>query len=181
MKISIIMGSVSDFSKMKPACDFLEMMNIDFDIRSLSAHRSSNILDKYISDYDDHIDVYIAAAGKAAHLPGVVASKTIKPVIGVPISSTKLSSFDSLLSIVQMPDGVPVATVAIDSSLNAAILACQILSLKNQNLKNKMLDHKKSMNKKVINNENILINNDIAKNYKYYKSFKNNIGEINNG
>ena len=145
MKIAIVMGSVSDYDKMKEACEFLNMLEVPFEIRALSAHRTSVELDSFIEKYDDEIDVYIAAAGKAAHLPGVIAAKTCKPVIGIPIKSSALEGMDALLSIVQMPPGVPVATVAINGSKNAAILACQILSLKYAELADKMKKYKKDM------------------------------------
>jgi len=145
MKIAIVMGSVSDYDKVKDACEFLNTLEVPFEIRALSAHRTSAELDSFIENNDDEIDVYIAAAGKAAHLPGVVAAKTYKPVIGIPIKSSALEGMDALLSIVQMPPGVPVATVAINGSKNAAILACQILSLKYVELAEKMKKFKKDM------------------------------------
>ncbi|MGL5440511.1 MAG: 5-(carboxyamino)imidazole ribonucleotide mutase [Filifactoraceae bacterium] len=156
MKVSIIIGSVSDFDKVKSACDFLKEMEVDFDLRALSAHRTSEELESYIGKVEIEVDLFIAAAGKAAHLPGVIASKTLKPVIGIPIKSSATEGMDALLSIVQMPPGVPVATVAIDGAKNAAILACQILALKYDCVEAKMRSFKNSMKNETINNDKIL-------------------------
>lgn len=153
MKVAIVMGSVSDFEKVKEACDFLSGMEVPCEVRALSAHRTAGELEKFIECNDGDIDVYIAAAGKAAHLPGVIASKTCKPVIGIPIKSSSLEGLDALLSIVQMPPGVPVATVAINGSKNAAILACQIMSLKYEELAKKMISFKKGMEKETLEKE----------------------------
>lgn len=150
MKVSIIIGSVSDFEKVKAACDFLKEMNVDFDLRALSAHRTSEELESYLAFCEDKVDVFIAAAGKAAHLPGVIAAKTTRPVIGIPIKSSALEGMDALLSIVQMPPGVPVATVAIDGARNAAILACQMLALKYDDINDRMKAFKLSMTEETI-------------------------------
>ncbi|MDO5724936.1 MAG: 5-(carboxyamino)imidazole ribonucleotide mutase [Tissierellia bacterium] len=144
MKVAIIIGSVSDYEKIKPACDYLKDLEIEYDLRALSAHRNANDLENYIEENDKDIAIYIAAAGKAAHLPGVVASKTIKPVIGVPIMSTALEGMDALLSIVQMPPGIPVATVAINGAKNAAILACQIMANNDKKLYEKLFEDRKN-------------------------------------
>lgn len=155
MKVSIIMGSDSDFEKMKSAYDFLKNNNIDVEVRAYSAHRTPSELFDYLNQIED-TDVIIAAAGKAAHLPGVIASKTIKPVIGVPILGSSTQGMDSLLSIVQMPPGIPVATVAIDGALNSAILALQIMALKYDRAKEILKTHREDMRKKVIkSNENL--------------------------
>lgn len=159
MKVAIVMGSVSDFDKVKDACEFLNKMEVDFEIRALSAHRTARELELFMEENDRHIDVYIAAAGKAAHLPGVIASKTCKPVIGIPIKSSALEGMDALLSIVQMPPGVPVATVAINGSKNAAILACQMMSLKYDELSEKMVAFKKNMEEETLEKEREFLKN----------------------
>ncbi len=159
MKVAIVMGSVSDFDKVKDACEFLNKMEVDFEIRALSAHRTARELELFMEENDRHIDVYIAAAGKAAHLPGVIASKTCKPVIGIPIKSSALEGMDALLSIVQMPPGVPVATVAINGSKNAAILACQMMSLKYDELSEKMVAFKKNMEEETLEKEREFLEN----------------------
>ena len=164
MKVAIILGSVSDFQKVKDACDYFSSLGVTFELRALSAHRTGKELEHYIKTNDKDINVYIAAAGKAAHLPGVIASQTIKPVIGIPIKSTSLDGMDALLSIVQMPPGVPVATVAIDASKNAAILACQILALSNKELSEKMLAFKNKMREDVLIAEAKLLE-DVEKEY----------------
>lgn len=164
MKVAIILGSVSDFQKVKDACDYFSSMGVTFELRALSAHRTGKELEHYIKTNDKDINVYIAAAGKAAHLPGVIASQTIKPVIGIPIKSTALDGMDALLSIVQMPPGVPVATVAIDASKNAAILACQILALSNKELSEKMVAFKNKMREDVLIAEAKLLE-DVEKEY----------------
>ncbi len=154
--IAIIIGSVSDYPKVKDACAVLDEFGMQYEVRALSAHRSGNLLDEYISQNDDKIDVYIAAAGKAAHLPGVIAASTIKPVIGIPIKSSVLEGMDALLSIVQMPPGVPVATVAIDGAKNAALLALQIVGLKNESVSKQLRDYKIKMENKVLEDERAL-------------------------
>lgn len=159
MKVAIVMGSVSDFDKVKDACEFLNKMEVDFEIRALSAHRTARELELFMEENDRHIDVYIAAAGKAAHLPGVIASKTCKPVIGIPIKSSALEGMDALLSIVQMPPGVPVATVAINGSKNAAILACQMMALKYDELSEKMVAFKKNMEEETLEKEREFLKN----------------------
>ncbi|MDO4793210.1 MAG: 5-(carboxyamino)imidazole ribonucleotide mutase [Filifactor alocis] len=159
MKVAIVMGSVSDFDKVKDACEFLKKMEVDFEIRALSAHRTARELELFMEENDKDIDVYIAAAGKAAHLPGVIASKTCKPVIGIPIKSSALEGMDALLSIVQMPPGVPVATVAINGSKNAAILACQMMALKYGELSEKMVAFKKNMEEETLEKEREFLKN----------------------
>ena len=132
--VSIIMGSTSDLPILKKAADFLDGMDVPFEMHALSAHRTPAEVEKFASEAKDRgIRVIIAAAGMAAALPGVIAAMTPLPVIGVPVSST-LDGRDALLSIVQMPPGIPVATVAIDGALNAAVLAVQIMSLADKDL-----------------------------------------------
>lgn len=137
------MGSDSDFPIMKEAFDVCKEFGIDCEVKVISAHRTPHILEKYISSaYSKGIKVIIAGAGGAAHLPGVAASFTTLPVIGVPIISKSLNGLDSLLSIVQMPPGVPVATVGINAAKNAGLLAIEILSLSDSKLAGKMKNYK---------------------------------------
>ncbi len=143
--VSIIMGSDSDLSVMKKAADLLKEFAIPFEVKILSAHRTPDEHAKYSKEAAGRgVKVIIAGAGGAAHLAGVTAANTILPVIGVPIKS-KLDGMDSLLSIVQMPSGVPVATVAIDGAKNAAILAIEMLALSDENLRNKITEYKKKL------------------------------------
>lgn len=140
MRVAIIMGSLSDLSKVEPAITILKEYGVKTDVRCLSAHRAHKELAEFIDEANHNgTEVFIAAAGMAAALPGVVASQTVLPVIGVPISGSTLDGMDALLSIVQMPSGIPVATVAINGSKNAAYLALQILSIKYQEIKEKLL------------------------------------------
>lgn len=134
-KVAIIMGSDSDFEIMKQAADILTEFQVDYDIFVASAHRTPLDVYSYVSKARENgVSVIIAGAGGAAHLPGVCAAYTTLPVIGVPIQTKSLGGLDSLLSIVQMPSGVPVATVAINGAKNAGILAVQILSLEMKSL-----------------------------------------------
>ena len=136
MKVSVIMGSISDFSKVEQAVIILKKFGVEVDIQCLSAHRCSAELEEYLQKINnDGTEVIIAAAGMAAALPGVVAAQTVLPVIGVPIKGASLEGVDALLSIVQMPSGIPVATVAIDGTKNAAYLALEILAVKYDELK----------------------------------------------
>ncbi len=130
MRVLIILGSASDIPQIKGTKKLLSQFKIPFDLVVASAHRNPKKVSKIASSAASKYDLIIAAAGGAAHLPGVVAANTVLPVIGVPIETKSLSGFDSLYSIVQMPSGIPVATVAIGGAKNAAILAAQILSLK---------------------------------------------------
>lgn len=135
-QIGVIMGSISDYETMKECCAVLDSFNVSYDKQIVSAHRTPNIMFSYAEDaVTKGLKVIIAAAGGAAHLPGMIASKTTLPVIGVPIQSKSLNGLDSLLSIVQMPAGVPVATVAIGvaGAKNAALLAIQILATQQEN------------------------------------------------
>lgn len=140
MKVAVIMGSKSDLTKVEPAITILNDFGVDVDVRCLSAHRTYRELHSYIDEVNKNgTDVIIAIAGMAAALPGVIAAQTILPVIGVPVSGATLDGLDALLSIVQMPTGIPVATVAINGSKNAAYLALQIMAIKNDSLKEKLL------------------------------------------
>ena len=135
--VSIIMGSKSDLDTMQHAAEVLKELNIPYEMKIISAHRTPNLMFEYAEKANQKgIKVIIAGAGGAAHLPGMTASKTILPVIGVPVKSSSLSGIDSLLSIVQMPKGVPVATVAIGASgsANAGLLSAQILALNDSEL-----------------------------------------------
>ncbi len=145
-KVSVIMGSDSDLPVMEKATNILKEFDIPFEVKIISAHRSPDFLKEFITSAEERsVKVIIAGAGGAAHLPGVIASFTTLPVIGVPIKSASLNGLDSLLSIVQMPSGVPVATVAIDGAKNAAILAAQILATSDKELADKLKEFKKKL------------------------------------
>ena len=144
--VGIIMGSDSDLPVMEAAFQVLKEFNIPYEVKILSAHRTPDQHSEYSkSAMDRGLKVIIAAAGGAAHLPGVTAAQTILPVIGVPIKSKSLEGMDSLLSIVQMPPGIPVATVGIDGAKNAALLAVQILGISTESIQKKLTDYKKKM------------------------------------
>jgi 5-(carboxyamino)imidazole ribonucleotide mutase len=145
------MGSDSDLGVMKGACDFLDEFAVTYETKIVSAHRTTKRMVSYAKTARKRgIQVIIAGAGGAAHLPGMVSSLTTLPVIGVPVKTRGLHGLDSLLSIVQMPPGVPVATVAIDGAKNAAILACQILALKFPEIDKKVQAYKKSLEVEVL-------------------------------
>ncbi len=145
-KVAVIMGSDSDFDKMKGCIKKLKDFKIEPVVRVISAHRTPYEAEEFAKNAEKNgIDVIIAAAGKAAHLGGVLAAFTTLPVIGVPIKSSTMDGLDSLLSMVQMPSGIPVACVAIDGSDNAGILAAQMLSLKYDYLKELLCEHKRNM------------------------------------
>ncbi len=146
MKAAIIMGSTSDLAKVEPAVEVLKKYGVEVNIRCLSAHRAHEGLSKFIEETNsDGTEVIITAAGMAAALPGVVASQTVLPVIGVPLSGSVLDGMDALMSIVQMPSGIPVATVAINGSKNAAYLALQIMAVKHDGIKEQLLVERKEM------------------------------------
>ena len=151
MRVAIVMGSTSDLPKVEPAVNILKEYGVAVDVRCLSAHRAHAGLSAFIKETNDNgTEVIIAAAGMAAALPGVVASQTVLPVIGVPIKSSTLDGLDSLLSTVQMPSGIPVATVAIDGAENAAILAVQILAVNDEELAAKLVQMKIDMENAVL-------------------------------
>lgn len=157
--ISIIMGSQSDWPTMKEACDVLDAFDIPYEKKILSAHRTpDDMRDFAISARTNGIKVIIAGAGGAAHLPGMTAAYTTLPVIGVPILSKNLMGIDSLLSIVQMPKGIPVATVAIGNANNAGLLAVQILSISEPKLANKLDTFRKRQNEDVKKSSVVLEN-----------------------
>ena len=150
MKVGIIFGSKSDKDIMKNAAVALKEFQVDYEVHILSAHRVPERLIEVIKEMENNgVECIIAGAGLAAHLPGVIASHTVMPVIGVPIKAA-LGGIDSLLSIVQMPKAIPVATVGINNSYNAGMLAVQILSLKYLELKNKLMEYRKKMKEKFI-------------------------------
>ena len=140
-KIAIVMGSQSDYSTMKDCVKILKILKISFDVKIVSAHRTPKRLYEFAKKSETSYSVIIAGAGGSAHLPGMIASLTTVPVIGVPVESKKLKGLDSLLSIVQMPKGIPVGTVAIgkDGAINAALYAASILGITDKKIKNSLL------------------------------------------
>lgn len=152
MKVGIIMGSDSDLPVMQEAAAILDKFKVEYELTIVSAHRTPDRLVDYGKNaHLRGIGVIIAGAGGAAHLPGMIAAFTHLPVIGVPVKSSNMSGLDSLYSIVQMPPGVPVATVAINGSKNAGILAAQILGISNQIIANEVMSFKNEMNQEVLN------------------------------
>lgn len=150
-KVGIIMGSDSDLPVMKEAAEILDQFEVEYELTVVSAHRTPKRLYDYAETAEEKgIEVIIAGAGGAAHLPGMTAAVSTLPVIGVPVKTSKLSGLDSLYSIVQMPPGVPVATVAINGAKNAALLAVQILSLKDEELNKKQKQYRKDMEESVL-------------------------------
>ncbi|WP_226035454.1 5-(carboxyamino)imidazole ribonucleotide mutase [Aquibacillus saliphilus] len=150
--VGVIMGSISDWETMKSACEILNELDIPFEKEIISAHRTPDDMFNYADSAKNRgLKVIIAGAGGAAHLPGMIAAKTTLPVIGVPVQSKSLNGLDSLLSIVQMPGGVPVATVAIGSAgaKNAGILAAQILAAFDDEISTRLIDYQDQMKKKV--------------------------------
>ncbi len=144
------MGSTSDLDVMAKAAQLLEDFEISFEMNALSAHRTPDEVEKFAKGAKDRgVKVIIAGAGMAAHLPGVIAAMTPLPVIGVPINAS-MSGFDSVLSIVQMPPGIPVATVAVNGAMNAAILAVQMMATGDAALMQKMVDYKQSLKQKIV-------------------------------
>lgn len=145
-KVAVIMGSDSDFATMKASVTTLKTFGVPFEVHVISAHRTPYEAESFAkSAKDNDFGVIIAAAGKAAHLAGVIAAYTTLPVIGVPIKTSMMGGLDSLLSMVQMPKGIPVACVAVDGSDNAALLAIQMLSIEDEDLALKMQDYKVKM------------------------------------
>lgn len=148
--VSIIMGSTSDLKVMEKAAAFLNEMQIPFEINALSAHRTPEEVEKFAKNAEANgIKVIIAGAGMAAHLPGVIASMTTLPIIGVPINAS-LDGMDALLAIVQMPPGIPVATVGINGALNAGILAAQMIATGNPEIMEKVRTHKTKLKQKIV-------------------------------
>ena len=154
MKVGIIMGSASDLEVMSAAMETLAEFGVDFEKRVISAHRTPDLMFEYAKTAKERgIGVIIAGAGGAAHVAGVVAGLTTVPVIGVPVRTPMMGGLDSLLSIVQMPGGIPVATVAINGSKNAALLAVEILALGDEELGKKLEEYRKKQTEKVLNTE----------------------------
>ena len=150
-KIAIVMGSQSDYSTMKDCVKILRSLKISFDVKIVSAHRTPKRLYEFAKKSETSYSVIIAGAGGSAHLPGMIASLTTVPVIGVPVESKKLKGLDSLLSIVQMPKGIPVGTVAIgkDGAINAALYAASILGITDKKIKNSLLKFRIKQTKSV--------------------------------
>lgn len=153
-KVALIMGSKNDWAAVKPAYDVLKEFGISAEARVMSAHRTPAIASEFAAAAKDNgFSVIIAAAGKAAHLAGVIAGHTTLPVIGLPVKSSFMDGLDSLLSVVQMPTGIPVATVAVGGAENAGILAVQILALSDRQLAEKLSDYKRKMIEKIVNDD----------------------------
>ena len=149
-KVSIIMGSTSDLDVMSKAAKLLDSLEIPFEMNALSAHRTPDEVEQFAKNARERgIKVIIAGAGMAAHLPGVIAAMTPLPVIGVPINAS-LEGFDSLLAILQMPPGIPVATVAVNGAMNAAILAVQMMATGDLEMMQKMVKYKESLKQKIV-------------------------------
>ena len=150
-KVAIVMGSDSDMPIMKKAAEFLDQMGIDFEMTIISAHREPDIFFEWAKGAKDRgVKVIIAGAGKAAHLPGMCAALFQMPVIGIPMKTSDLGGVDSLYSIVQMPSGIPVATVAINGGLNAGILAAKILATSDEKLLEKLEAYSEEMKQSVV-------------------------------
>lgn len=155
--VGIIMGSDSDLPTMKAAATILDVLQVSYEIDIVSAHRTPDKLHEYASTAEARgLKVVIAGAGGAAHLPGMVAALSILPVIGVPVSATRLEGMDALLSIVQMPAGVPVATVAIDNAANAGVLAAQIIATGDAELRERLRSYKEGLRDKVLEKSRVL-------------------------
>lgn len=151
MKLAIVMGSISDKEIAYKVIEILEKFEVKYEVKVISAHRSPELAADFAKSAEKQgIKAIIAIAGKAAHLAGVIAAMTPLPVIGLPVKSSTMDGLDSLLSVVQMPKGVPVATVAINGGENAGLLAVQILSVKYPELREKLKDYKKKMTEDVI-------------------------------
>ena len=151
MKVAIIMGSDSDWPIVKPAADMLKEFGIEPVVEVASAHRTPGRVKEFVESADDKgISLFIAAAGAAAHLGGVIASYTTKPVIGIPINASPMNGLDALLATVQMPSGIPVATMAINGAKNAAIFAAQILALSDEALSARLDEFRRNQTQKVL-------------------------------
>ena len=159
-EVGIIMGSTSDWETMKHACDILNEIEVPYEKKVVSAHRTPDLMFEYAENARERgLKVIIAGAGGAAHLPGMVAAKTLVPVIGVPVESRALKGMDSLLSIVQMPGGVPVATVAIGKAgaINAGLLAAQMLATEDAALYKRLTNRRDSLKEKVLGSSDELV------------------------
>ena len=153
-KVAIVMGSKNDWASVKPAYDVLKNFGVETEVRVMSAHRTPALAAEFAANAKDNgFSVIIAAAGKAAHLAGVIAGHTTLPVIGLPVKSSFMDGLDSLLSVVQMPTGIPVATVAVGGADNAGLLAVQMLALSDGTLSAKLTDYKAAMIEKIVNDD----------------------------
>jgi len=142
-KVAIIMGSISDKETMKKSAEGLDELGISYEMKVFSAYRTPDLLFEYVAQVEEKgFKIIIAGAGGAAHLPGVIASRTLLPVIGVPIETKVLGGLDSLLSIVQMPGGIPVATMGIGNAKNAGLMAAHILAIENFKIRERLKDYK---------------------------------------
>lgn len=150
-KVLVAMGSKSDLDAVKPAVQTLKNFGVDVTVKVMSAHRTPDVVHDYASGKEGDFDVFIAAAGKAAHLAGFIAAFTTRPVIGLPVKSSTMDGLDSLLSTVQMPPGVPVATVAINGGVNAGLLALQMLAIGDEKLKTALKEYRAKAAQDVIN------------------------------
>lgn len=151
MKVAILMGSDSDLPIMKDSAEILESLEISYEIFIISAHRTPEKVLEYAKSIEEKgIEVIIAGAGGAAHLPGILASLTVVPVIGVPIKTKTIDGLDSLLSMVQMPSDIPVATVGINNAKNAGLLAAHILSIKYPEIKEKLKSYREKIKKAIV-------------------------------
>lgn len=156
-KVAVIMGSKSDWSVVKPAADVINSFGVDVEVRVISAHRTPEEAHEFASAAKERgVEVIICAAGKAAHLGGVIAACTTLPVIGLPVKTDMMGGLDSLLSIVQMPSGIPVATVGVNGGENAGLLALQILGIKYTDISDKLVEYKRKMKEKIVADDKAL-------------------------
>lgn len=153
MRVSIIMGSISDREIADKVVKKLKEFEINVEVKVISAHRALSSLQEYVKSAEENSQVFIGMAGKAAHLSGVIAGLTTRPVIGIPVKSSHLGGLEALLSTVEMPSGVPVATVAINGGENAAILAAEILAISDEKLREKLKADRLKMKEKIDNTE----------------------------
>lgn len=154
VQVSVIMGSISDYDVMKEACEVLDSFGVFYEKKIVSAHRTPDLLTSFSKEAEAKgVKVIIAGAGGSAHLPGMVAANTVLPVVGVPVKSKTLNGLDSLLSIVQMPSGVPVGSMAINGAKNAALYAISILALTDSKLNQKLHDFRDQQTKGVLDIE----------------------------
>lgn len=157
-KVAIVMGSASDMPVVQPAADKLKEFGVPCTIRILSAHRTPVQAMEFAKDaYDNGFGVIIAAAGKAAHLAGAMAANTVLPVIGIPVKASEFDGLDALLSTVQMPSGIPVATVAVNGSTNAALLAVQILAVTDENLREALIKQRKKAEEDILKKDSEIV------------------------
>ena len=157
-KVAVVMGSANDMPVVQPAVSKLKEFGVPCTVRILSAHRTPVQAMEFAKNaYDDGFGVIIAAAGKAAHLAGAMAANTVLPVIGIPVKALELDGMDALLSTVQMPSGIPVATVAINGSANAALLAVQILAVNDEELRSRLIDQRKKAEEDILKKDSEIV------------------------